>query len=95
MLCSSVAVAGTCRVLVDGTGCSTRQQAICRIFEKLPEVKRVTILPRRNAPADNQHYFHIEAMASNPSKESLIQALGRRARFYKILIVEPLPAEPN
>jgi len=93
LLLSPLAYAETCRVLIDGTGCSTRQQAIERIFEKLPEVEGVTILPRRDAPKNNQRYFVIETAGEAPSKERLVEALGRRAKFYIILSVEPLPHE--
>ena len=87
-LLAATACADTCRVLIDGTGCRTRQQAIQRIFEKLPDVEEVTILPRRDAPADNQRIFVIDSKAATPSKEELIEALGRRAKFYKVLTVE-------
>ena len=80
--------ASQARVLIDGTGCRTRQQAIERIFEKLPEIERVTILPRRDAPADNQRIFVLETNGGVPTKETLIKALGRRAKFYKVLSVE-------
>jgi len=93
LLLPGTAIADTCRVLIDGTGCRTRQQAIQRIFEKLPDVGEVTILPRRDAPADNQRYFIVEAKSEIPTKQSLIEALGRRAKFYKILTVEPLQPE--
>ena len=77
------------RVLIDGTGCRTRQQAIKRIFEKLPDIDRVTILPRRDAPEANQRYFVIESEGDAPTENILIEALGRRARFYKVLSVIP------
>ena len=79
------------RALIAGTGCRTRQQAIQRIFRKLPDVEDVTILPRRAAPTDNHRYFIIESKGSPPTKETLIKALGHRARFYEVLAVEPLP----
>ena len=91
LLLTVTAGAENCRVLIDGTGCRTRQQAIQRIFEKLPSVADVTILPRRDAPADNQRYFVIESEGTPPTKEALIEALGRRAKFYKVLSVEPIP----
>ncbi|MBC7979972.1 MAG: hypothetical protein H7Y36_05360 [Armatimonadetes bacterium] len=79
----------TCRVLINGTGCRTRQQAIERIFEKLPAISKVTILPRRAAPADNQRVFILESVGPAASKEYLITALGRRAKYYEILNVTP------
>lgn len=87
----SIANADTGRVLIDGMGCRTRQQAIQRIFEKLPDIDKVTILPRRDAPVDNQRYFIIISKGKLPPKEALIAALGRRARFYKILSVRAEP----
>lgn len=80
------------QVLIDGTGCRTRQQAIQRIFEQMPEIDEVTILPRRDAPKDNQRIFIIETGGEIPSKERLIEALGRKAKFYKVLSVVPLDA---
>lgn len=91
LILPATAAADTCRVLIDGTGCRTRQQAIQRIFEKLPDVKTVTILPRSEAPADNQRYFLIESEGTSPTKETLIGALGRKAKFYKVLTVDPIP----
>lgn len=88
-LLSASAFADTCRVLIEGTGCRTRQQSIERIFEKIPDVTKVTILPRSAAPADNHRYFIIESKGTSPTKDALIEALGRRAKFYKILTVEP------
>jgi hypothetical protein len=88
LLLAATACADTCRVLIDGTGCRTRQQAIQRIFVKLPDVEKVTILPRSESPADNQRIFVIESKAATPSKETLIEALGRRAKFYRVLTVE-------
>lgn len=90
-LLTATACADTCRVLIDGTGCRTRQQAIQRIFEKLPDVTEVTILPRKEAPADNHRYFVIESKGTSPNKETLIESLGRKAKFYKVITVEPLP----
>ena len=90
LILPATARAETCRVLIDGTGCHTRQQAIQRIFEKLPDVKEVTILPRSEAPADNQRYFVIESKGTSPTKEGLIEALGRKAKFYKVLTVEAI-----
>ncbi len=89
LLSSALAGGETARVLIDGTGCRTRQQAIQRIFEKLPEIDKVTILPRRDAPADNHRVFLIECPGPAPGKAELIAALGRRAEFYKVVAVEP------
>jgi hypothetical protein len=91
MLLPATAGADTCRALIAGTGCRTRQQAIQRIFEKLSDVEDVTILPRRDAPADNHRYFVIESKGKPPTKEALIAALGRRAEYYKVLTVDPIP----
>ena len=91
MLLPATAGADTYRALIAGTGCSTRQQAIQRIFEKLSDVEDVTILPRRDAPADNHRYFVIESKGNPPTKEALIAALGRRSEYYKVLTVEPIP----
>lgn len=90
-----IAAAENARVLIDGTGCRTRQQAIQRIFEKLPEIDEVTILPRRDAPQDNQRIFIVESEGPVPTKEALIAALGRRAKFYKVLSVSPEASQPS
>ncbi len=95
LLISMIAHGETVRVLIDGTGCRTRQLAIQRIFEKMPDVDDVTILPRRDAPADNQRIFIVESKGPAPSKETLIEALGRRAKFYKIETVAPLTKEKS
>jgi hypothetical protein len=96
LLLPATAGADTCRVLIDGTGCHTRQQAIQRIFKKLPDVTDVTILPRRDAPADNQRYFVINSQSTSPTKETLIESLGRKAKFYKVLTVDPIrPSASN
>ncbi|MFK7852281.1 MAG: hypothetical protein AB8D78_14990 [Akkermansiaceae bacterium] len=87
---TATARADTARVLIDGTGCSTRQLAIKRIFEEHPQIGKVMILPRRDAPVNNQRYFIIESAGALPTKAELIKALGRRAKFYKILKVEPI-----
>jgi hypothetical protein len=79
--------ADVCRVLVDGTGCRTRQLAVTRIFEKLPGVKEVDILPRAEAPARNQRYFLIRSTGKAPSREQLIEDLGRRAKHYHVISV--------
>jgi len=85
------AFADDCRVLVDGTGCRTRQLAVARIFEKLPGVKDVDILPSADAPAQNQRYFVIRSARKAPSREDLIEALGRRAKHYHVISVAPEP----
>lgn len=72
----SEAFAGEARVLINGTG-RTRQQAIERIFEKLPEVERVTIMPRRDVPADSKRIFVLETKGDIPTKDDLIEALGK------------------
>ena len=87
----TTAGADTRRVLVDGAGCRTRQLAMQRIWEKLPDVEQVTILPRDQAPRDNQRYFIIVSRAQGPSQAQLIEALGRRAKHYKVLEVTPVP----
>jgi hypothetical protein len=76
-----------CRVLVGGSGCRTRQLAIERIFEELPGVHDVEILPRKVAPAPNQRVFLIRSTGKAPTREQLITALGRRARHYLVLEV--------
>ena len=84
--------ADDCRVLVDGTGCRTRQLAITRIFEKLPGVEDVDVLPHAEAPAQNQRYFLIRSTGKAPSREQLIEALGRRAKHYHVISVGPRAA---
>jgi hypothetical protein len=76
-----------CRVLVDGTGCNTRQLAVARILKTLPGVTTVEILPRAETPALNQRYFVIHSTQKAPSREQLIEALGRRATFYHVIAV--------
>ena len=84
-------MADHCRVLVDGAGCRTRQLAMQRIWEELPNVKEVEILPREKAPAKNQRYFIIRCEGSSPpTQKELITALGRRAKHYIVLSVEPI-----
>jgi hypothetical protein len=83
-------VAENCRVLVDGAGCRTRQLAMQRIWEDLPNVKEVEILSREEAPAPNQRYFSIRCEGNTPTKKEFITALGRRAKHYIVLSVEPI-----
>lgn len=83
-----------CRVLIDGTGCRTRQLAIRKILEKIPGVEEVTILPRNAAPADNQRYFTVRSNAGSPTQAELVAALGRRAKHYRILSVSPVTDPP-
>ncbi|MGB6223361.1 hypothetical protein [Haloferula sp.] len=80
--------ADSCRALVDGAGCRTRQLAMQRIWEKLPLVTEVKILPREDAPKANQRYFIIHSDGPSPSRDDLIKALGRRAKHYIVLSVE-------
>jgi hypothetical protein len=87
------APADVCRVLIDGAGCGTRQLAIHKILEKMPGVEEVTILPRGEAPAANQRYFIVRSKGGSPTREELVEALGRRARHYRILSVTSV-AEP-
>ena len=83
-----------CRVLIDGTGCRTRQLAIRKILEKFPGVEEVTILPRNEAPADNQRYFTVRSKGGSPTQAELVAALGRRAKHYRILSVSPVTDPP-
>ncbi|BCX46615.1 hypothetical protein HAHE_05230 [Haloferula helveola] len=77
------------RVTVDGAGCRTRQLAIQRIWEKLPSIDEVEILPHDERPADNQRIFVLNCPGDAPSREQLIEALGRRAKHYRVLRVMP------
>ena len=86
-------IAGECRALVGGTGCRTRQLAIERIFEKIPGVREVTILPRAEAPKENQRIFVIRCDGKTPDREQLIAALGRRAKHYQVISVTPASAD--
>lgn len=88
ILLVQAALAADCRVLVDGSGCRTRQLAIQSIWEKLPGVMEVLILPRDKAPAANQRIFVIRSKDASPTKEQLIEALGRRAKFYHVIDVK-------
>ena len=95
LLCSSLHAAD-CKVLVDGAGCRTRQLAMQRIWEKLPNVESVEILPRDEAPELNQRIFIIRSEGEHPTKDALIEALGRRAKHYHVLEVASLtPASEN
>lgn len=85
--------ADDCRVLVDGAGCRTRQLAIARVFEGMPGVKSVEILPLAAAPVLNQRYFVLRCTGRTPDLAQLIAALGRRAKFYHVREVTPLPQE--
>jgi hypothetical protein len=89
VLISSSAIAESCRVLVEGAGCRTRQLAIQRIWMALEGVDEVRILPREEAPAANHRYFILRSGGESPDKEELIRALGRRAKHYKVVSVEP------
>ena len=95
LILSLTAWADDCKVLVDGAGCRTRQLAIERIFEGMPEVTQVEILPLAEAPALNQRYFVLRSGGKSPTREQLIRALGRRAKFYHVIEVAPLPQEPT
>lgn len=95
LMLASGCLAESCRALVDGAGCRTRQLAMQRIWENLPQVTTVEILPREQAPAANQRYFIIQSNGPSPSREDLIKALGRRAKHYIVLAVEPLPEQPE
>ena len=97
ILSTATLQAASVKVLIAGTGCRTRQQAIERIFEKMEGVKQVTILPRRESPADNHRYFIVECAGIPPTQSELVTALGRRAKFYRILSVSsiPLPDTPK
>lgn len=86
--------AGECRVLIDGTGCRTRQLAIQRILEKVPDVETVTIQPRAEAPLDNQRYFIVRSRGTSPTLGQLVEALGRRAKHYHILSVSEISGPP-
>ncbi len=78
-------------MLVEGAGCRTRQLAMQKIWEALPEVDEVKILPREEAPAANHRYFIIRSKGQAPDKPQLVKALGRRAKHYKVISVVPEP----
>jgi hypothetical protein len=93
LILSLTAWAEDCKVLVDGAGCRTRQLAIARVFENMPEVTQVEVLPLAEAPALNQRYFVLRCAGKAPSREQLIEALGRREKFYHVIAVTPVPQE--
>ena len=93
LILALAAWAEDCKVLVDGAGCRTRQLAIARIFKNLPEVTDVDLLPHTEAPALNQRYFVVRSGGKSPQREQLVRALGRRAKFYHVIEVAPLPPE--
>lgn len=78
------------RVLVDGAGCRTRQLAIQRAFAAMSGVHQVEIQPRSESPALNQRYFIIRSSEKIPNRDRLIEALGRRAKFYHVQEIEIL-----
>lgn len=84
-----------CRALVEGAGCRTRQLAMQRIWEAMPRVTDVEILPREQAPAANHRWFVIRAEGDGPDKDALIKALGRRAKHYHVVRVEELSEEES
>jgi hypothetical protein len=63
--------------------------AVARCFEKIPGVEDVVILPRAEAPAANQRYLRIRSTYKSPSREQLIEALGKRAKHYRVISVAP------
>ena len=79
------------KVLVEGSGCRTRQLALEKVFERMPGVRDVTILPRAEAPEDNHRYFLIRSTGSMPSREQISKALKRRAKYCHIISVTPEP----
>jgi hypothetical protein len=84
------------RARVEGAGCRTRQLTIQRIWEQLPEVETVTILPRKQRPAPNQRDFILRCPDATPTAERLNEALGRRAAYYRVIQLTPLdPAEED
>ncbi|MEP4077212.1 hypothetical protein [Haloferula sp.] len=93
LILATSAVAEDCRVLVEGAGCRTRQLAIQRIWEAMLTVSEVEILPRSAAPADNHRYFIVRSEETAPNRKQLIEALGRRAKHYKVKTVEPVTPE--
>jgi hypothetical protein len=67
----------------------TRQMAVARCFEKIPGVKDVAILPRADAPAPNQRCLMIRSTHKAPSREQLMDVLGKRAKHYRVISVAP------
>ena len=82
-----------CRALVDGAGCRTRQLAMQRIWEAMPGVSEVEILSREEAPEANHRWFVIRSEGTAPDKEALIEALGRRAKYYHVVRVESFESQ--
>jgi hypothetical protein len=79
------AIADTIHVTVGNTGCPGRQISVIKIWEKIPEVLSVTILPRQPKDPSAQRVFVIVSKAISPTEESLRKALGRRVEQYPIL----------
>lgn len=91
----SSVIAEDCRVLVEGAGCRTRQLAMQRIWQELPGVTEVEIMPREKDTAPNHRWFVIRCVGDAPDKPRLIEELGRRAKHYHVLRVEKLENREN
>jgi len=83
------------RVLVDGVGCRTRQLAVVKIFERIPGIEKVEVLPRETAPRFNQRYFRLHSSGAQPGLEQLVLALGPRAKHYHVLSATPTGGVAN
>jgi len=88
----AAASADTVRVTVGDTGCPGRQNAVQGLWEKVPGVVSVTVLPRQPKQPPAQRIFVIVSKTAAPTEDSLRAALGRRAKHYPILGYETPPA---
>ena len=82
-------LADECRARVDGVGCRTRQLAVQRIWERLPEVDGVTVLPRDQRQKPNQRDFVLRCSGKTPTTKRLNEALGRRTSYYRAIQILP------
>jgi hypothetical protein len=85
------ASAGTVHVAVGNTGCGTRQLTVKRLWQSMPGVRSVVIVPRKPDDPANQRVFIVTTGGADPDQTALSRALGRRAARYPILSLAPSP----
>jgi hypothetical protein len=83
------ASAGTIHVTVGNTGCRTKQLTVQRLWQAIPGMRSVTIVPRKSGDPANQRVFILSTPGSDPDQAALTRALGRRAERYPVLALAP------
>ncbi len=78
-------LADTVKVTVGDTGCPGRQLAVKHLWEKIPCVTSVTVLPRQQGDVAASRVFVIVTKGPSPDSAMLRSALARRAERYPIL----------